>query len=112
MTTITKTGYEQDTQGSWIRKDPSAQLVYSMDWTDWLPTGDTISSVSYTLQVRANDPAPLIRVSQGVQAGRVTYVELDGGNVGKVYTVTAKITTVDALEDSRSFRVKVEYRSA
>jgi hypothetical protein len=112
MTTITKTGYEQDTLGSWIRKDPSAQLAYSMDWSDWLPTGDTIASVSYTLQVRANDPAPLTKITQGVQAGTVTFVELDGGNVGKIYTVTAHITTVDGLEDSRSFRIKVENRSA
>jgi hypothetical protein len=111
MTTI-KTGYEIDTLGSWIRKDPTAQLVYSMDWTEWLPTGDTLSAVTYTLQVRSNDPAPLVKVSSGVQSNTITYVELSGGNVGKIYTITAYVTTVDGLKDSRTFRVKIENRSA
>lgn len=112
MSTIIKTGYEKDTLGSWISKDPQAELVYSMNWTDWLAQGQTIASVSYSLQVRANDPAPLVKVSQGVQGGNVTYVELNGGQVGKVYTVTAAITTDDGALDRRSFRIKVENRSA
>ncbi len=111
MTTAT-TGYQQDNLGSWISKDPSAQLVYYMDWSEWLPTGDTIATASYTLQVRANDPAPLVRVSQGVQSNTISYVEISGGGAGKIYTVTASITTADGLVDRRSFRIKVENRSA
>lgn len=110
--TITRTGYEKDNQGSWIAKDPQASLVYSMDWSEWLPVGDTIAAVTYSLQVRSNDPAPLVRVSQGVQSGTLTYVELSGGQVGKVYTVTAAITTADGNIDRRSFRIKTENRSA
>lgn len=109
--TVIKTGYEQDTLGSWIRKDPTAQLRYSMDWVDWLPSGDDLATVSYSLQVRANDPQPLINEDDGIQ-GTVTYVELSGGQVGKTYTVTAHITTQNGLEDSRAFRVKVENRNA
>jgi uncharacterized protein YndB with AHSA1/START domain len=112
MSTITRSGYEQDAQGIFIAKDPEAELVYTFDWSEWLPTGDTISTVSYTLQVRANDPAPMTRISQGVQSGTKTYVELGGGQVGKVYTVTAEVTTADGSIDRRSFRVKVENRSA
>lgn len=111
MTQI-KTGYETDTTGSWIRKDPSAHLTYSMDWSEWLPDGDTIASVTYTLQVRANDPTPLVLDSSGVQSNIITYCEIHGGGVGKIYTVTALVTTVDGLVDSRSFRIKVEHRSA
>ena len=110
--TVTTTGFQKDTQGVWIAKDPVAQLVYVFDWSDWLPEGDTLASVNYTLQVRANDPEPLVRESQGVQSGTKTYVELSGGQVGKIYTVTAEITTVDAIIDRRNFRVKVENRSA
>ena len=110
--TVTTTGFQKDTQGVWISKDPVAQLVYVFDWTDWLPEGDTLASVNYTLQVRANDPEPLVRESQGVQSGTKTYVELSGGQVGKIYTVTAEITTVDGIIDRRNFRVKVENRSA
>lgn len=110
--TVQKTGYQKDTLGSWISKDPQAQLVYSMEWNQWLPQGDTIQTVAYTLQVRANDPQPLIKESEGVQSGHITYVELSGGQVGKTYTVTAEITTVDGSVDRRNFRVKVENRSA
>jgi hypothetical protein len=112
MSTITRTGYEQDALGIYIAKDPSAELVYTFDWSEWLPTGDTVATVNYTLQVRANDPAPLTRLTQGVQSGTKTYVELGGGAVGKVYTVTAAITTADGQIDRRNFRVKVENRSA
>jgi hypothetical protein len=110
--TITQTGYYQDNQGSWISKDPNAKLTYAMEWDDWLIGSDTIASVTYTMQVRANDPAPLIKDAQGITSGHLTYITLSGGNVGKVYTITAAITTADGLIDRRSFRVKVENRSA
>lgn len=110
---INQTGYQRDVQGSWIAKDPNAQLIYSMDWTDWMPSGDTLTSATYSLQVRANDPAPLVRESQGYNAGtHLTYVELSGGQVGKVYTITVAITTTNGLEDRRNFRIRVENRSA
>jgi hypothetical protein len=111
--TQTITGYHQDNTGAWISKDPTAQLAYSMDWSAWLPTSDAIQTVSHTLQVRSNDPQPLTRISEGTaQTGTQTYVELAGGQVGKIYTITAYIVTQNGLKDSRSFRVKVENRSA
>ena len=99
-------------QGPSISKDPEAQLTYTLDWSEWLPTGDTIASVVWTIGARANDPAPLENESSGVQAGTLTYIELSGGQVNKIYTVTAKVTTADGLIDRRAFRVRVENRSA
>jgi hypothetical protein len=112
MSTLETTGYQKDQQGIYILHDPLAKLVYVFDWSEWLSEGNTVASVNYTLQVRANDPTPLIRVSQGVQSGTKTYVEISGGGAGKVYTVTAAIVTSDSAEDRRNFRVKVENRSA
>jgi hypothetical protein len=112
MSTLEITGYKKDQQGIYILKDPLAKLVYTFDWAEWLPTGATISTVNYTLQVRANDPSPLVRVSQGVTGGNKTYVELNGGQVGKVYTVTAAIVLADGALDRRNFRVQIENRSA
>jgi len=111
MSTIEKTGFMKDVQGIYVIKDPLAELVYTFDWSEWLPQGATISNVTYTLQVRANDPAPLVRQSQGIQ-GTKTFVELSGGQVGKVYTVTAQLTTSDGSIDRRNFRVQIENRSA
>lgn len=104
-------GYQQTTQGLQIEKDTEAQLVYTFEWSDYLPTGDSLSTVSYTITARANDPDPLAIVSQGVQ-GTKTYVELSNGQEGKSYVVTAQITTNDGIIDRRFFRVKVLARSA
>jgi hypothetical protein len=113
MSTLEITGYQKDQQGIYILHDPLAQLIYVFDWSDWLPQGDTVASVNYTLQVRANDPTPLVRVSQGTNAGGTqTFVEISGGGAGKIYTVTAAIVTTDGSIDRRNFRVKVENRSA
>lgn len=110
---ITKTGYYADNQGSWIAKDPQAQLTYTLDWSQWLGVGETLTSSSYSLQVRANDPQPLVKVSEGFDPiNSTTFVELASGQVGKVYTVTATITTSEGNTDRRSFRIKVENRSA
>lgn len=109
MTTIT--GYKQDTLGTYIPKDPEARLVYSMDWSEWLAQGQTIVSVDYTHNSRANDADPVIIHSEGVQGGTVTYAEISGGSVGKIYTITAAIATDDSSLDRRNFRLKIENRS-
>ena len=111
--TVTQTGYEKDNLGVWIKKDPQASLPYSMDWSEWLPVSDTLQTVTYSLQVRANDPSPLTKVAEGITgSNKITYVTLSGGQAGKIYTVTAHITTNNGLIDERYFRVKVEERSA
>lgn len=111
MSTIT--GYRQDTQGAWIAKDPEARLVYTMDWSEWLSTGQTVTAVSYSHNSRANDPDPLIINSQGIAAaGTKTYAEISGGSEGKTYAVTASITTDDGSLDRRSFKILVQKRFA
>jgi hypothetical protein len=111
MSTVEITGYLRDQQGVYIPKDPEARLTYAFDWQHWLPAGTSIASVSYTLQVRANDPAPLTKDAEGI-TGTKTFVRLSGGGVNKVYTVTAEIVLDNGERDRRNFRVKVENRSA
>lgn len=107
-----RSGFEQTIQGLTIAKDTQAQLSYTFDWTEWLPQGDIIVDSEYSIAARSNDPSPLVKVSEGIQDGVRTYIELSDGQVNKTYTVTAKITTNDGLIDRRSFRVKVQDRSA
>jgi hypothetical protein len=109
MSTIT--GYKEDADGTYIQKDRLARLVYSMDWSQWLPTGATITAVDYSIATRINDAAPPVVHTEGVaNAGTVTYAEISGGSVGKVYTVTAVITLDSGETDRRAFRIKVENR--
>lgn len=106
----TKTGFQRDIVGAWISKDPGAQLIYSVDWaTEWLATGDTISSASFAISTIDGDANPLVEEDHGVQAG-VAFVELSGGTSGELYTVTCTITTEGGSTESRRFRVKVEDR--
>ena len=105
------TGFEVINQQLWIDKDPEAQLIYTFDWTEWLPNGDSLAQVEYTIQARTNDPDPLVKESDGIISNQ-TYIELSGGQVDKVYTVTAKITTDNGLIDRRNFKVKIINRSA
>ena len=107
MATIT--GYKKDTEGSWIAKDPSAQLVYSMEWNQWLATGQSLASSSYAVSTISGDASPLAKVSSGI-SGTQSYVELSGGTAGEIYTVTATITTDDGATDRRAFKVKVDAR--
>jgi hypothetical protein len=110
MTTIT--GYKQDTQGTYIVKDRLATLTYSMDWSEWLPQGASVASVSYALTNPTYNPTPMTISTSGVSGGDVTFVVLAAGTAGKIYTVTAQITLDNSQIDRRSFRVKVENRSA
>lgn len=107
----TRSGFIQTIQGLTIEKDSEAKLTYTFDWVEWLPTGDSLDTAEYTITARANDPDPLVKVADGIE-GTKTFVELSDGQLGKVYTVTCKITTVDGLIDRRNFRVKVLARSA
>jgi len=106
-----RSGFEQTIQGLTIQKDTEAQLIYTFEWSDWLPTGDSLAASTYTITARANDPDPLLIHSQG-RSGTKTYVELKQGQEGKIYTVTVQVTTANGLIDRRNFRVKVQARSA
>lgn len=108
---MSKTGFEQTLQGLIITKDPEAKLTYALDWAQWLPTGDELSTVTWDIVARINDPDPLVEVSSGIQ-GTKTYIQLQGGQTGKTYTLHALVNTTDGLIDRRFFKVKVADRSA
>lgn len=105
------TGFIQTPLGLTIAKDPQAVLTYTLDWAEWLQAGDTLASLDFTIQARANDPAPLIKQASDIIDTK-TYITLSGGQVGKVYTVTALITTAAGDQDRRNFKVRVENRTA
>jgi len=110
---INRNGFNQTNVGLEIDKDAEAQLTYTFDWSEWLEGSDTIQSASYTVAARRNDPVPPVIESSGItDSNSDTYVELSGGQAGKTYIVTAKITTSHGLIDRRNFRVNVVDRSA
>jgi hypothetical protein len=111
--TINRTGFYQTNTGLSIDKDVEAQLIYTFDWSEWLPQGDTITGVEYSVAARRNDPTPVTIEDEGIaDSSTNSYVELAGGQADKTYIVTAKITTANGLIDRRSFRLNVLERLA
>lgn len=111
--TVNRTGFEQTNYSVSISKDVAAQLIYTFDWSEWLEGSDTVQSVAYEVTARRNDPAPLVKVSEGVtQDGLRTFIELSEGQIDKNYVVTALVNTANGFVDRRNFRVFVEARSA
>jgi len=108
MTTLT--GFEQDRDGVFIRKSPVDVLDYSVDWTDWMPAQNSISTSTFTVSTIAGDSAPLTIDSQTNNSTKST-VFLSGGSDDSVYTVTCTITTTNSLTVARQFRILVEPRS-
>jgi len=84
-------------------KDPSAELDYVFDWTEWLATGETITDHTIT-------PDTGITVDSSTEdTGKVT-VWLSGGTAGINYKVACLITTSAGRTDERTIWIKVEER--
>jgi hypothetical protein len=70
-------------------KAPADVLDYEWDWSQWLPTGDTISAVTWTV-------ASGLTLETSPAASHTTTtatVWLGGGTAGQQYAVTCQITT-------------------
>lgn len=110
---INRNGFQQTNTGLNIDKDVEAQLIYTLDWTNWLNDGDSVASTTWSVAARRNDPTPIVIEDSGITGtNKKTFVELSGGQTDKVYIVTCKVTTNDGLVDRRNFRVNVVSRSA
>lgn len=106
----TLTGFLKDNDGVYINKDEDAVLTYSLDWSDWLPSGSTITANSFTVETLAGDTDALTKVAQS-NTDTVTTVKLSGGTAGKIYKVYNTITITGSLIERRYFRIKVQARS-
>ena len=90
----------------YAQKDPDAKLDYSIDWTLWLATGDTVDTSSWAV----SPTGPTLTDGTIDMAGAVTTIWFDGGTVGTKYVLTNHITTVEGREDDRSITVKITER--
>jgi len=105
------TGFKEDRVGVYIEKDPYAVLDYSLDWHNWMPSGDHISSITITAETISGDASPLT-IDSTTNTNFIATARISGGTAGKIYNVEYKIVTTNALQDSRNFRIKVIERQA
>ena len=83
-------------------KDPDSRLDYSIDWSAWLPSGDTITASSFTVTPVA---AGGVVIDDSSFNTHTTTVWLTGGKAGTSYTVTNHIVTAQGRADDRSITI-------
>lgn len=84
-----------------FEKDPRSKWPYTIDYVNLLPTGETISGVTWTV------PSGLTKVSQANTTTTATAV-LSGGTAGEMYTVEAlMVTTPGGHEDHRTIYIQM-----
>lgn len=105
----TLTGFQQDRQGTYIEKDPYAVLDYSLDWENWMPSGEVIQTITVTAESISGDTAPLT-VDSSTNTDYIVTATLSGGTAGEMYNLEYRIVTNEGKQDSRNFRIKVVER--
>lgn len=84
-------------------KDPHAVLDYVFDWSNWLASGETISTSAITVE------SGITKDSES-NTSTTAKVWLSGGTEGVRYTITSRITTNQGRTDDRSAIVRVSNR--
>jgi hypothetical protein len=84
-------------------KDPASVLDYQWDWSDWLPTDDTITSATVTADTG-------LTVDSSSTTTTTVTAWLSGGTAGTTYAVTCQIVTADERTDERTIRISVKDR--
>jgi hypothetical protein len=86
--------------------DPNAVLDYPVDWSAWLPDGDTIVDVTVTVP----DDITLTGDPEISPEGTIVVAWLAGGTADVKYDVTYHIVTAQGREDDRSITLVVRER--
>lgn len=81
-------------------KRSAAVLEYLEDWTDWLESGDTISSSTWSAQTG-------ITVDSESETTTAATVWLSGGTHLNTYAVKNTITTAGGRTDTRKLYIRV-----
>jgi hypothetical protein len=85
-----------------IDKDSDANLDYSLDWTNWLETGDAITGLTVLVQG--------VTLVSSQYSGALTTAWLSGGTVGDRAVVTFRISCSSGRIDDRSIYLKIKDR--
>jgi len=105
------TGFKRDNEGAYIEKASTANIKYAIDWTDYLNSGDAISSATVAIETITGDTnalrLPTNAATDVLIAGDVVSVRLTGGTLGNVYNVDITIVTSAGDTDVRRFRVVI-----
>jgi hypothetical protein len=107
------TGFKRDNDGAYIEKAPTANLQYAIDFTDYLNSGDSISSATVAISTASGDSTNDLRLPTNaatdvIVTNPVVNIRLHNGTVGNIYNIRCKITTSYGDVDARHFRIVVK----
>jgi hypothetical protein len=81
-------------------KDPNDVLDYEVNWSQWLPTGDTIATSEWFV------PDGITQDSES-NTNTTTTIWLSGGTAGQSYALTNRITTTQGRQRDRTITIRV-----
>jgi hypothetical protein len=84
-------------------KDPDATLDYTLDWSEWLETDETIDTSTWII------PEGITTVRDS-QTDTTATVWLSAGNLGQRYTATNRVVTSAGRTDDRSIYITIRNR--
>lgn len=87
----------------WAEQDSSANIDYSIDWSDWLASGDTIASSSWTV----DDGSPVALTNATVSGGSITTVWIACAEPGRFYSIKNFVSSTDGYSDARYLRIYI-----
>ena len=64
------TGFNKDSQGIFIVKDPTANVAYTLDWSEYLTSGVSITSAVVTIQTHSGDTSALAHPTSAANGSR------------------------------------------
>ena len=83
-------------------KDPDARLDYEVDWSEWLPSGDTIVLSEWEV-----DDAALTLDGEDFNTLSAVVFASDGV-LGSSYLVTNRITTDQGRINDKTIKIKIK----
>jgi hypothetical protein len=94
----------------WPDLDPNEIQAYSVDWSRFLNTGDTISSVTWLINGTVTGSYGItdnLSLVQPTNTTTVATVRITGGNVGTKYKISCRVTTTDGLVYERAINLTI-----
>ena len=84
--------------------DPDEKLTYSVEWTNWLATDDTIVSASWV--ITPTGPT----VTDLGESGTVVSASVEGCTRGEIYRLTCDMISVDGETGQQSLNLRCDHK--
>ena len=84
-------------------KDANASLDYTINWADWLASGDSLSESTWLV----DGPDSGLSLDASGNTSTTTTIWLSGGTSTYIYTVTNRVTSACGRIDDKSIRVTI-----